>query len=119
MEHALRQSVDEGRSGKADSSSSSSTKNKKKVDDDEIITVICGVLVGIGVLIYYVILCFTVFDTSKETEKYHMEQAKLKKQRRDREEARAAKRVLAENKPQIPSAFSQPVRRRVKDSDKA
>ena len=79
---------------------------------------ICGVLVAIGVLIYYVILCFTVFDTSKETEKYLIEQAKLKKQRKDRDEARAAKRVLAENKPQIPSSFNQPTRRRNKDTDK-
>ena len=64
--------MDEKRQIKEDKSSFSSTisKSKRQEEDDEIIKWICVVLAGIGVLIYYVILYFTVFDKSEETERY-------------------------------------------------
>ena len=66
----------------------------------------------IGVLFYYVILCFTVFDNSvTDSELYRQRERERRQQRRQRETARAANNVLRENTPTQHTSFNQPRRR--------
>ena len=81
QETSLRKFIEIGKEKRlAESKSFGSSKGKTSSwhDEDNIIRYIAGGLLAIITLIYYVVLCFTVFDTSEEHEENLRKQARLK-----------------------------------------